>query len=60
MLLTVGSEEPDYLLVQTFRLTVGLWVIARRQADVNIQVFEERGPNSGGELGATNQYLVAE
>lgn len=50
LLLAVGTEKANYVLVQTFRLAVGLGMIAGGEADINVKMLEEGNPHSRGEL----------
>lgn len=52
MLVAVGAEEPNDLLIQALCLPIGLGVVPRRETDINLQGFEEGCPDSGGKLRA--------
>ncbi|KAK3574045.1 hypothetical protein QTP86_001340 [Hemibagrus guttatus] len=54
----VGAKEPPNLLIEPFRLTVGLRVVSRSQAHVNPQLGAEHPRNLRCELGPPIRYDV--
>lgn len=53
MLVAVGAEEPNDLLIHTLSVPIGLGVIPGHEADVNLQGVEEGCPDSGDKLRAS-------